>query len=101
MELLGSRRMEKLVDLLSASDPDRVVIFDTSPVGLASDAIVLTGHAGQVAMVVRAGSTLKQDVLEAIEHLDKDKPINLILNQARLRSDSNYGYYGYGHQPGS
>jgi len=74
------------------------VIFDTSPVLLASDAVVLTGHAGQVAVVVKAGATLKQDVQEAVEAMDSDKPVNLILNQARLRSDSGgYGYYGYGH----
>jgi Mrp family chromosome partitioning ATPase len=49
---------------------------------------------GQIVIVVRAGKTLQQDVLDALSHLPPDKSIGLVLNQS-LSTTPGY-YYGYG-----
>ena len=96
-EMLSSRRMTKLVKRLWDEDPFRITVFDSSPILLTSESSVLADHVGQIALVIRAGHTSQQAVLNAIEKLDREKPINAILNQVTYASNSsNYGYYGYG-----
>lgn len=97
-ELLASKRMSRMVHDLSASFIDRVVIFDSPPILVTSEARVLAGFMGQITVVVRAGRTPQQAVLQAVEYLDEEKPISLILNEAgsSLMSDG-YSLYGYGY----
>ena len=97
-ELLASNRMEDLIRALGEADPQRIVVFDSSPVLLTSEARVLTRLVGQVVIVVLAGMTPQQAVLEAVDTIDEGKAVNLILNQARQSASSGYygGSYGYG-----
>jgi exopolysaccharide/PEP-CTERM locus tyrosine autokinase len=94
-ELLASERMESLIRALSAQDPNRIVIFDSSPLLVTSEARELTSLVGQVVLVVAAELTPQGAVIEALEAVDQSKPVNLILNQARHSSGN--GYYGYGY----
>ena len=97
-ELLASRRMARVIHELSKSYSDRIVIFDSPPLLVTSEARVLASQMGQVAMVVCAGTTPQKAVLEAIENLDETKPINLILNQsAGGQGAGAYGSYHYGY----
>jgi protein-tyrosine kinase len=99
-ELLASRRMKRITAELSASYPDHVIIFDSPPLLVTSEARVLASAVGQIAMVVRAGKTPQKAVTDAIESLDKSKAANLILNEADAAFNSTIysGYgYGYGH----
>ena len=93
-ELLASERMERFVASLSKDNPNRIVLFDSSPLLLTSETRVLSSLVGQVALVVRADHTAQQAVLEAIDSIDENKPVNLILNQARTHSKGSY-YGGY------
>ncbi|MCZ6500477.1 MAG: AAA family ATPase [Gammaproteobacteria bacterium] len=97
-ELLASNRMEELMRALGKEDPQRIVVFDSPPVLLTSEARVLTRLVGQVVVVVLAGMTPQQAVLEAVDTIDEGKAVNLILNQARHSADGGYygGSYGYG-----
>lgn len=99
-ELLASSRMHELCKAVSSADPRRLVIFDSSPLLLATEAQILASQMGQIALVVRANSTSQQDLLTALEQLDPAKPIGAILNQQAARlsvADGSYGYgYGYG-----
>ena len=97
-ELLASNRMEDLMRALGEEDPQRIVVFDSPPVLLTSEARVLTRLVGQVVVVVLAGMTPQQAVLEAVDTIDEGKAVNLILNQARQSATSGYygGSYGYG-----
>ncbi len=97
-ELLASNRMEELIRKLGEDDPQRIVIFDSPPVLLTSEARVLTRLVGQVVLVVHAGMTPQQAVLEAVDTIDENKAVNLILNQARQLAGGGYygGSYGYG-----
>ncbi len=97
-ELLASRRMRELADELSQYSANRIVLFDSPPVLMTSEAQVLASAVGQIALVVKAGTTSRQAVANAVSKLDTDKPINVILNQTTLQdAGQTYGYgYGYG-----
>lgn len=96
-ELLASKRMDELCAALSAADRTRIVVMDSSPLLLTTEAVALAAHVGQIAVVVRANSTPRDAVLLAIEKLDRTKAIACILNRNADAADSEgYGYYGYG-----
>ncbi len=98
-ELLASERMESLIRALSAQDPNRIVLFDSSPLLATSESRVLTSLVGQVVLVVSAEITPQQAVLDAIATVDEGKAVNLVLNQARHSNGA--GYYGYGYAYGT
>lgn len=94
-ELLASARMEEIMNHLIQRDPARIVLVDSPPLLLTSESRVLAQAVGQVVLVVRAGFTPQQAVLDAIEYLGENKHIGLILNQSLNAPVSGY-YYGYG-----
>ncbi|MBK5940394.1 XrtA-associated tyrosine autokinase [Halochromatium roseum] len=103
-ELLASEKMARFMSEFSTRYPDRVVIFDSPPLLLASETAVLSSCVGQIVMVVAAEQTSRHTANEALALLDPDKIIGLLLNKYRPslgnRSGSGYGYgygYGYGH----
>jgi len=95
-ELLTSARMSNLVNELSERYTDRVILFDTPPLLLANQAVVISQLMGQIIVVVEAEKTPQNLVLEAVEKLDEKKVIGVVLNKARKPSGSNYygAYYG-------
>lgn len=100
-ELLASESMRRLMQELSSRYPDRVIIFDSPPLLLTSEAAVLANLMGQIVFVVSAEQSSQEAVSEAIQHLGEDKVIGLILNKARhspfVKHGYGYGYsYGYG-----
>ena len=96
-ELLASDKMFNLIEELATRYPDRIIIFDTPPLLITSEAQVIAGLAGQVVLVVEADRTLKHDVEEAVSMLDKTKPIGLVLNKTQTSSGSDYyGDSAYG-----
>ncbi len=100
-ELLASRRMEQLAGELSARYPDRIVLFDSPPLLVTSQACVLSQQMGQVLLVVEAGRTSQSAVKEALRLLDTGKVIGLILNKKPGSFFSReYRPYGYGFEDG-
>jgi len=93
-ELLASDRMRQIVTRIAARNPRRLVLLDSAPLLVSSEARVLHRVAGQVVLVVRAGATPRQAVSDAIAQVDKSKLQGLIINQAVFRKDG--GYYDYG-----
>ena len=93
-ELLASDRMAQVAQQLASRSDRGLVLFDTPPVLLTSEARVLTGLAGQVVLVVKAGITPQQAVRDAIETIGAAKNVRLVLNQAELSGPLGY-YYGY------
>ncbi len=99
-ELLASERMREIVDELARRYPDRIIVLDSPPLLITSEAQALAGQVGQIALIVEAGQTNQQALLQAIEVLDDDKAVNVILNKSRHSSPAgyyggDYGYYGY------
>jgi protein-tyrosine kinase len=93
-ELLASNRMERLLANLLSADPRRIVLFDSPPLLLTTEARALAGVVGQIVIVVRAESTTRQAVMEAIANVSEGKSVGLILNQSQ--SAPAHVYYGYG-----
>lgn len=92
-ELLASVHMERTVARLGAYDPGRIVLLDSPPLLLTSESRALAGIVGQVVLLVKAGVTSQQAVLDAISHLGEGKTIGLILNQCDTSAAEGY-YYG-------
>jgi protein-tyrosine kinase len=95
-EMLASRRMEQIAQHLSASDPPLVAIIDSPPLLLTSESRALAHVVGQVVLVVRAGMTAQQAVLDAIAHVGEGRFIGLVLNQSMAAATGGYYNYGYG-----
>ena len=96
-ELLASSRMEQVVARIGAHDRKRIVLVDSPPLLLTSESRVLADVVGQVVLVVRAGMTAQQSVLDAIDFLGEGKAIGLVLNQSENAPGG--AYYGYGSVP--
>jgi exopolysaccharide/PEP-CTERM locus tyrosine autokinase len=99
-ELLASERMSEIMDELATRYPDRIILVDSPPLLITSEAQALASQVGQIALVVEAGETNHQTLLQTIEVLDSDKAINIILNKSIHSMQSGYyggdhGYYGY------
>lgn len=95
-ELLASARMRQVIDKLERLDPHLVVVFDSPPVLLTSEARVLAGLFEQIVLVVRSGATQQQAVLDALEAIGDKPGLRLVLNQA-TRAGSASNYYGHGY----
>ncbi len=98
-ELLASARMRQLMMELSEEDSNRVIVFDSPPLLLTTEAAVLAGFMGQIVFIVSADMTPQHAVTQAIEHIGEDKMVGLVLNRARRRSNPYHYDYGYGRGP--
>ena len=99
-ELLASARMEHVASQISARYPNRIVLFDSPPLLITSEAMALSSVVGQIVLVVRAGVTPQSAVLDAIELLGEGKSIGLVLNQTDEQVRPGYYYQYYGHKEG-
>lgn len=99
-ELLASERMSRIIGELATRYSDRIILLDSPPLLITSEAQALASQVGQIVLVVEAGETTQQSLLQTIEVLDREKAINVILNKSRHSSQfgyygGDYGYYGY------
>jgi exopolysaccharide/PEP-CTERM locus tyrosine autokinase len=92
-ELLASRSMSTLLSEIANRYADRIVIFDSPPLLITTEASVLAAQMGQVVMVVEAETTTQNAVREALRLLDSCKHINLIYN--KIKAFPGTEYYGY------
>ena len=98
-ELLASDAMTALLAEMSKRYSDRIIIFDSPPLLLTTEARVLAGHMGQVVVVVRAEKTLQSDVEHALSTIESCPIKLMVLNQVRNHGLGAYGYgYGYGYE---
>lgn len=99
-DLLASVRMHQVIASLGARDPNRIVLFDSPPLLLTSESRSLAMVMGQIVLVVRAGATSQQAVLDALDLLGEGKSVSLVLNQSDEQNRAGYYQY-YGHIDGS
>ncbi|GAB4345516.1 MAG: hypothetical protein Kow006_02800 [Gammaproteobacteria bacterium] len=95
-ELLASEQMEDLVSELMHRYEDRIILFDSAPLLLTSQAVVITQLVGQVVMVVEEGRTSHSVIREAVSQIDDEKMVGMVLNRCSgSKGSSSYGgYYG-------
>ena len=97
-ELLASDAMVRLLDDMASRYSDRIIIFDSPPLLLTTEARVLASHMGQVVLVVKAEETLQADVKHALTTIENCPVKMVLLNQTRSGKRTGYGYgYGYGY----
>jgi protein-tyrosine kinase len=96
-ELLASESMGELLKELAQRYSDRVVIFDSPPLLLTSEARVLASQMGQIVLVVEAETTSQQVVKETLRQIESCDVVNLIYNKARSFSGGEY-YGSYYHE---
>lgn len=97
-ELLASSRAQELILALADADPSRVIVFDSPPLLLTTEAAILASFMGQIVFVVSADQTPQHAVTQAIEHIGEDKMVGMLLNRAR-RGRNPY-VYSYGNSEG-
>lgn len=101
-ELFASSRMQQIVDQL-LSVPNRLIVFDSLPLLLTTEARALVPLAGQILLVVRAESTPQQAVLHALDLIGEGANVKLMLNavvRTKAMKYLGYGYYGYDYSYG-
>jgi protein-tyrosine kinase len=106
-ELLASARMDEIITELASRYEDRILIFDSPPLLVTTESVVLASHMGQIVFVVQAGRTKRETLNSALDLLGDRPQLSLVLNRTTARLGnvefgSYYGsyYYGYGHDRG-
>jgi succinoglycan biosynthesis transport protein ExoP len=93
-ELLGSRKMQELLDRLKTEQD--VIVLDSSPVLAVTDSSVLATQVDGVVLVTQAGSTRRQAALRSRDTLRKvgGNIVGAIVNRIPRGAGSGY-YYQY------
>ena len=94
-EFLASESMGQLLDHLSDRYDDRIIIFDTPPLLVTTEARVLAAYMGQIVMVVEAGNTSREAVKDALASIGSPEVVGMVLNKSR--ESRAVGYQGYGY----
>ena len=93
-ELLASARMGAVLTRLLSRHPRRIVLLDSPPLMVSSEARSLVAIAGQLVMVVRSGRTPRKAVLDALAEIGGERSVSLVLNQGPTGFGGGYGAYG-------
>lgn len=88
-ELLASSAMRELMEEVARRYD--TVILDTAPTLALPDAKILSELADGFLLVIRADSTPQEDVLSALDVLDRRRVVGLVFNDAKT-NESRYGY---------
>jgi protein-tyrosine kinase len=104
-ELIGSRKMEALIQELRSRYNDRYIILDATPLLATAEPEVLARLVDGILIVVRANVTPRETVKQAIASLDPKKILGFVLNDVEFKShglssryfgsDGYYTQYGY------
>lgn len=93
-ELLLEKGVENLFSYLRQNFD--VIIVDTAPVGMVSDAMTLSKFADCTLYLVRQGHTFKKQIalIDDFYRENKLPRISIVINDVKIKPG--YGYYGYG-----
>ncbi|MET0268315.1 MAG: XrtA-associated tyrosine autokinase [Duganella sp.] len=93
-ELLASRSMRALLTEIAERYADRIVIFDSPPLLMSTEASVLAAQMGQIVLVVEAERTTEHTVREALQRIHHCPNVNLVYNKSKTLPGAHYyGYY--------
>jgi capsular exopolysaccharide synthesis family protein len=100
VELLESETMRQVLAQLRGRYG--LVVVDTAPIGIVSDAFPLLRACDGVIVVARVGQTTRDSAHEIREQLDRlQVPVlGVVANGVKLRHGGNYGYGQYGRPAG-
>ncbi len=93
VELIGCKRMEALVQELKSRYEDRYIILDSSPVLATTEPNVLDKMVDGILLVIRAGVTPRESIHQAVNLIEKDKIIGVVLNDMDFKSAALHSRY--------
>lgn len=92
-EYASSARMTDMVQEVKERYPDRVVIFDLSPILVGDDALVLARQLDALLIVIEEGATDARALAYGLELLEDVEVLGTVLNKARSVQNKPYDYY--------
>ena len=97
-EMLSSEAMTELLREVAASYGDRIIVFDSPPLLVSTEARALATRMGQIVFVVSAENVSQGDVKRALATIEACPIKLMVLNKARTAGQGAHGYgYGYGY----
>jgi protein-tyrosine kinase len=105
VELIGSNKMKSLVQDLKSRYDDRFIIFDSSPILPTTEPSVLNKMVDGIVMVIMSGKTPRESIMQAINVLEKEKILGVVLNNLEFKTNAmirrHFGsdryYYNYNY----
>jgi len=95
-ELLSSERMRLLIEEVKSRYPDRYIVIDTPPATFAAEGSFIADMVDGVLLVVRAGKTPRELIVEAVENIGRDKVLGIVFNaNDEPKKDFKYYYQHY------
>jgi exopolysaccharide/PEP-CTERM locus tyrosine autokinase len=99
-ELLSSSRIQGFTDEVSNRYEDRIIIFDSPPVLLAAESLVLASQVDAIVLVIRQGQAKRAQIQKTVDIVDKDKILGIVFNDYTPNyldetATAKYGNYGY------
>jgi len=85
-DLFGSEDMRRLVTDIASRYTDRIIIFDAPPLLASTEPVALAEHAGQVVMVIDAERTSRTAINSALDLLETEQNVNLVLNKTTVKN---------------
>jgi capsular exopolysaccharide synthesis family protein len=100
VELLESQRMAQLLEQVDAMYD--IVIIDTPPIGVISDAIPLVHQVDGLLVITRMLYSRRDHATRLMKRLEglNAHVLGVVINSVQRTGDAGYGYYGHYPQPG-
>ena len=92
-ELIGTQRMKDLLTSLRELGDNSYVIIDSPPILSTSEPTLLSKMVEGVILVVMADRTPRDSIRRAIQSIDREKIIGVVLNQEELKASHYYSRY--------
>jgi protein-tyrosine kinase len=92
-ELLAKERMKQVMEDAWAEFPGHHIIVDSPPILSTPDPMVIARYVDGVLLVVRAGKTPRDYLTKALQTLNSNKVMGVVLNGADVGISSKYYYY--------
>jgi Mrp family chromosome partitioning ATPase len=96
-EIMSSRHMKKLLDLLMQEDPGRYIVIDALPCLTSTEPSILAPLAGQALFVVAAHQTSQADIESSLRLLSGSPSVSLLLNKTEPLLSEQFQGYGYAY----
>jgi exopolysaccharide/PEP-CTERM locus tyrosine autokinase len=99
-ELLGSTKMSSLVEELSGRYEDRIIIFDSPPMLVATESSVLAGQVDAIILVVRQSTSGKAQIQKLIDTIGTERILGIVFNDQTINPLQKSVVKGYGYYHG-
>ena len=86
-ELLGSARMQKVVEDLKKRYQDRYIFFDAPPILSSDDALTLSAWMDGIILVIESHKTPLKQVEESLTLIPKEKFLGFVLNKYKYNRE--------------